>query len=387
MARPFPGATVAAAGANQVVSRVDVVQAGQLLFTTDKTVAIPGTQVSIVDGSATFDETRSIRGTATVVLSLDATTAALVPTTPTSPFSPVAPTEVIPYVGFIDPATGAQLLTQLGVFEISDVDVVEDGGALTMTLTCADRTAKFDRARFINPYTVSSFSNFTDAITALVSAVDPNADLQVTPTTYATPLLTFDMESTYLDAIRQMCDAIGYVFRVDWQGRYVVVPFDQTGDPVWTLTETSDTRMTQIKRNLSKSKVYNGVVVRGESAGTTSPPVEGQAWDTDPSSPTYYDPANPLASTYGPVPFFYTSQLITTQAQANDAAAARLPKVTGLVERLSATTRLNPAMEPGDLCSVTRARVGASGVYVLESVGPIGLRAGAMQITMRERRL
>jgi hypothetical protein len=372
-----------ASAGNEVASQLDVLQGDTAIFST----ADPTKQIKVKRGSLSFDETRMINGECSAELILDAETAAQVPVTPTSVYAPTSPTEFQPFLGFIIPSTGQPDVVSMGLFDLADTEIDEQDGGLTMFLQGYDRSRKLDRARFISPYTVAQGTNYLTAIQSIVQLVFPTITFLATATAYATPLLTFDVQTTYLEACKAMADSIGYTFRFDYLGRCVIQPTAApTGDPQWSLQVGSSTRILGGNRKLSDEKVYNGVIVRGEPVGSDTPPVQGEAWDTDPSSPTFYDPANPGASSYGPVPFFFVSEFITTSGQAIDAAAARLPRVKGLVERLVLETRLNPGMEIGDLVDVERARIGATGLYIVESiVCPLG--AGRMTVTMRERRL
>jgi hypothetical protein len=373
-------------GGNETVGLITLLQGDEIVLSTDPSQS-PYPSTKIVDGKSMFDETRNIFGDIDVQLMVnDASALALVPTSPSSALAPTSATEVQAGLGFVG-ADGVNYTTNLGVFDLAETNVVEQGGGLLIALQAFDRSRKLDRGKFVTPYTVAAGTNYVTAIQTIVQLAFPNVVFSAENTAYTTPLLTFDVQSTYLAAVQQMAKSIGYRIYFDSLGVCVLRPPDTDGDPQWTLAVGSDTRILDVERTLSDEKVYNGVIYRGEAPGVDAVPVQGEAWDLDPSSPTYYDPANPGASTYGPVPFFAVSEFITTTAQATDAAAARLPYVSGLVERVKVSTRLNPGIEPGDLISLERPRVGATGIYVAEAVGPLRFRSDRMRIVMRERRL
>jgi hypothetical protein len=93
---------------------------------------------------------------------------------------------------------------------------------------------------------------------------------------------------------------------------------------------------------------YNGVIVYGEAA-TTAGIARGEAWDTDPSSPTFY------LGPYGQVPKIITSPYVVNTAQANAMASTELAKELGSVAAISAAAVPNPCLEIGDIIPVTRA--------------------------------
>jgi hypothetical protein len=242
-----------------------------------------------------------------------------------------------------------------------------------------------DRGKFTAATTIAAGTNYVTAIQTLISSVFPGATYSVVATPYTTPLLTYVVGDNRLQAILDMAASIGYEVRVD-QSVIEIKPLTVPEDPHWIFSEGSNARIVAAHRKLSDDTAHNGVIFRGESFSTDTPPVQGEAWDTDPLSPTYYDPALPLASTYGPYPYFEVSEYITTEQQADDAAAAKLPEVMGATEIVEIETQVNPGVQYGDLCSLTRARAGVSGLFTVEGVS-YDLEPGTMRITMRDRRL
>jgi hypothetical protein len=87
------------------------------------------------------------------------------------------------------------------------------------------------------------------------------------------------------------------------------------------------------------------VVARGDATGEL-PPVQGIAYDSDPTSPTYwYGP-------FGQIPRFYSSSFITTTDQASAAASALLVQATGLPYTVSFESVPNPALEGYDVIAL-----------------------------------
>ncbi|MDX3044063.1 phage tail protein [Streptomyces caniscabiei] len=102
-------------------------------------------------------------------------------------------------------------------------------------------------------------------------------------------------------------------------------------------------------------------VVTGDSGSGSAIVGPAYAWDDDPASLTYAGPdpvGDPLApqrlGLYGVRvrTSRYTSPLVTSQAQADDVARAKLADSLGVQASLSFTSVCNPALEPGDVVEV-----------------------------------
>ncbi len=118
--------------------------------------------------------------------------------------------------------------------------------------------------------------------------------------------------------------------------------------------------MTSQAKVVAADQTYNGVIVTGESSANDTPP-RGEAWDLNPASPTY------LYGPFGAVPEFYSSPLITTQAQAETVAAAMLAGTLGKTEQLSWEQVVHPGLAPLDVVAVQFAD-GSSSSYVIDSL-------------------
>ena len=107
--------------------------------------------------------------------------------------------------------------------------------------------------------------------------------------------------------------------------------------------------------------VYNRVIASGESLDD-SPPVQGVATDDNPLSPTNY------FGEFGRRPRFFVSQMITTEAQAEDVAAGILAGALGTSQTVEFGAIVNPAMEPGESVLIQRERLGVNEIHVLDEV-------------------
>lgn len=382
----------------QIVSRVRVIDFDRVvILSTDPTDEVP--LLAVISGSVTEDDTAEIKGSALIVLSLDKEHENLVPVGPGDPLSPISEVMVEIWLGARNPITGDNDLELQGTYEITETSIVEDGDGLRVTMDLEDKHRKIQRAKFYTPKVLSSRTTFSTAFTTLLESVIPESQLFITPTPddHLTPqFVSFDIEDDRLSALIEMQVAIGYMMRFDGLGNVQIHPdTDPEDDPIWSFAQGTLTQIETISgfakvvrtsRTLSDKETYNGVIVRGEPTGDNKPPVKASAWDKNPNSLTYFDPAKPDESRYGPVPFFHTSQFITTSKQANTAAVAMLPKKAGVVERVEVTTLLNARVRCGHVVQIERQRIGASGSFIVEAVTK-PVKAGTMVVRLRERRL
>lgn len=147
----------------------------------------------------------------------------------------------------------------------------------------------------------------------------------------------------WADGIERLADAIGAEVYFNPQGAAVIRPQPTLEDPVvWQIATGAAGTITAARDRLSREGVYNKVIASGQRTDGT-PPVHAAVWDTDPDSPTFY------GGPFGRKPRFYSSPLLTTEAQCASAAAALLARTKGVAARVEFDTLVNPALEPGDV--------------------------------------
>lgn len=348
--------------------------------------------VTIIGGSITTDQSRDIPGTGTLQVLLDPETIdAALPLTSTSPLSPVAGALVQVYFGHEDE------WTPYGRYEVVSVNPEEQGEGVAMSVELADVSRRLDRVKFFRPRTIARGTNYVDVFKDLIWQVVPKANLTIYPYTRPAALHTYNVGDDRLTAIYEFVDAVASYINFNYQGTGEILiqpwPTDNQ-DPVFYFSESDDKPgvkdgvLVKVSRVLTDENAYNGVICSGEAAGSDKPPVRGEWWDYNTSSPTYFDPDKPLESSYGAVPYFMTSPVIRSTTQAVEAARAKLPQVAGMTERLQLECVRHPGVEPGDAIYVERPRIGAKGVYIVEATSMPFLAAdGLMSITCRERRV
>lgn len=144
--------------------------------------------------------------------------------------------------------------------------------------------------------------------------------------------------------------ALGARVYHDRDGIWRVMPVPSLQDlPAWEAREGPGGVSLGVSEELSNVGVTNVEVVVGTPAGSSSVVGPCVARDLDPLSPTYAL-RNPDLGGYGEVPADeYQSQMVTTRAQGDIVARARLAARLGLKQQLTFTALHDPTKEPGQV--------------------------------------
>jgi len=267
-------------------------------------------------------------------------------------------------------------LVSLGLFLITQVDITETGGpsgtgssgggsgngvtgtggssvggGLALTVSGIDLSYAISRNTWTDIFYVPANTNYAQAALEIAQNRLPgiNADVASTEVTAERLLFGTSQGNDPWQDLQDMGTAIGYEAYFDPVG---TLKFKPIADPalspsVWTISDAANPTMVSYTRSISDSTTYNYVVASGESTSNETPFV-AVAFDNDPSSPTYYlGPYNIVTTTF-------VSAMITSQAQAQQAADALLLVVKGASETVEISMVPNPALEPGDIVTVTR---------------------------------
>lgn len=301
-----------------------------------------GTVLAITGGSVTMESRRAIARDCSLTL---------VPTTGLSvtdiyDLVMTPSTEIVVKRGLM--VAGVPEYVTLGVFS-TDTAQVSLNAAGAVAWTGSDRSKKIRRARFIDPYTIASGTTLAAAGAALLADRWPLVTTDfanVTATIGTNIVYEQGPDSDPWESARDLFSSRGY--DLHFNGAGVAVATIITDSPIVAFSFGSGETSLVIGGDLDGSLdgVYNGVVATGEGSELTEP-VRAEVWDTNESSPTYH------LGSYGKVPYFYTSPLLTTTAQCTIAATTILARVKGGAQVLSWPAVVNPALEPYDCVSVT----------------------------------
>lgn len=331
---PVSAAFLAAVrGSHRIASRARIITPGA-------TGADPaGTDLRIVDGTVTLDAGADVRGSLDLVVTerwpAGDTTADLVP----------YGTELAVSRGILF-GNGAIQRAPLGIYRVITVEQ-EDAPDGPLRITAQDRTAGLVDARMLTPVSYAATATYSAVVTGLVQAVYPG---QLIEWDDATDVETIGrrtvVEEDRYAFLRDLVTSLGKVMFFDYRGILVIRDPPDPTVAVWDVDAGANGVLVSASRALTREGVYNAVVASGEALDDAAPPL-GVAYDTDPTSVTYWD------GPFGKVPRFYSSPLITTNAQALKAAQTMLTEALGLPYSVDFSAIPNPALEPLDVVRVT----------------------------------
>jgi hypothetical protein len=126
------------------------------------------------------------------------------------------------------------------------------------------------------------------------------------------------------------------------------------GSPVDTITDGPGGTLVDLKRAMSSDKVYNRVAVRSSSTDGATQVLASAEITTGPLRARNADGS---PSPYGRVTYYYSSDFITTRAQAQAYADQTLPRVSSLrVAERQVVELFNPLRQNGDVVTVRSSR-------------------------------
>lgn len=284
-----------------------------------------------------------------------------------------AGTELRAYRGVRYPGVATPEVVPQGVFGV-DAQSLALGPNGTIAITAPDRWARVQRARLKVPLASIPGARVTAEIARLVVGAVPGITVTTTATSTATVgALVWERDRD--KAVTELARSIGAEVYFDWTGGLVIRDAPKlSASPVsWRVDVSASGVLIGGDRSRSKEKTYNVVVVTSSTVDGATPFPPQIVSDTDPTSPTFI-------GTYGEVPYFYSSPLINSTAQALAAGRTLLNRLKGLAAQLDVTAAVNPALDRGDVFyavlsdgTVERHMAAAFGV-------PLTL-AGTQQIT------
>jgi hypothetical protein len=313
---------------------------------------------SVERGTVTLDSSAAIRGRCELEI-IDDGTLGLIPETASDLLAPYG-NELRIARGIRYPDGNAEVVS-LGIFRIRTVDVAEDDQGVRITVTGLDRFSRFVDARFEGPYSIAAATNAITAIEDLATAAWPGVSTSLGTTTLTVSAIAEEGEDRG-ELMHRIATDIGQELYFDGDGTLTLSPAALPSDtPDWTLSEGENGLLISAARSWDAERIYNRVIASGEPIDDAAP-VRGVATDDNPDSPTYYYGA------FGPRPRFYVSQMITTEDQASDAAAAILSRALGSSQQVRFGSVVNPLMQPGEVVRITRERIGLSESHVIDQL-------------------
>jgi hypothetical protein len=256
--------------------------------------------------------------------------------------------EIKPYRGVLTPA-GWEMVPQ-GVFELTARNVVGDG---QVQLTGQDRALIY-QGGMPAQLAVSVGSPVEQAIRMLLEQRTPGLQMRTWLTGYTVGPLLYQADIDVWAEAQKLAQSVGGWL---WHDREGYLHFGPATPPRATAVaryDDGDGLLLAATRKEDSDTIHNVVVVQNasqQSAGSATI-ITALAADTDPTSPTYY------RGRYGQRTKVITNQTVTTQNQANQAAAVALVTELGRSETAAISVVPHPALDPMDLVVVNRPTVG-----------------------------
>lgn len=265
--------------------------------------------------------------------------------------------------------------TQIGLMRAESADWQSGTGIVQMTLLDLGQQVVDDR--FLTPRTMSGASKVA-ALTTLVQESVPGYSVSSTGVTdSALQETTWDRERG--DAVTEIARALGAWLHWLPVGGWRLEPVpDGTAPAAWTVASASVNVASS--GSAGREQTYNAVVANGQVAAgdEVSPVPYAVVYDTDPTSPTWWD------GSFGHKPRFYSSPVLATNAQCVSAATALLSQSKGLTRALKFDTVAHPGLEPGDVIEFTGEGPVVAGSYLIDEItlpfGPTGMSVTARRV-------
>ena len=335
---------------------------------------------SPISGEVTIDSRRSVRRQCT--LEFVDTDGTLIPTNNISSVLLPFNREVKIYRG-IQYQDGTEELVPLGVFELTTVEISDTPEGVKISVEGSDRSLRIAKAKWINhEFYIDDATPKEAAITKILKDRYPNVKTDFPATGQVTSIVypSLDQSSDPWREALKISESAGMDLYFDENGiaRMRPIPDPDLGKALVEYTDGEDSVLTQLGRNLSSDESYNHVIVTGEGTNLTIG-VIGEAFDDNPSSPTY-------VTTYGSVPIFKSSPNILTVAEAVEAARAELKKVIGASEKITWDQIVNPAHDVYDLVKIVRSPSGVNATLMLDAISIPLSATSTMNAIGRSRR-
>jgi len=262
-------------------------------------------------------------------------------------------------------ADGTEELVPLGVFILTTVEITDTPEGVRISIQGSDRSLRVIRAKWTNhEFYIEDATAKETAIEQILKDRYPAVQTLFPVTNQVTDIIypTLDQSSNPWKEALKIAESAGMDLYFDENGtaRMRPIPDPDSGLPLVTYEDNSESVLTSLSRSLSSDESFNHVVYTGEGTNL-SIGVIGEAKDENPASPTYI-------YTYGSVPIFKSSPYILTTAEAEEAAIAELRKVIGALEQISWEQIVNPAHDVYDLVQIVRTPSGVNATLMLDSI-------------------
>lgn len=276
-----------------------------------------------------------------------------------------------------------QLWVPLGIFRIDNAEQqpASDG---PIRLSCSDRWAGIVDSQLLAPRQFRRGRTISSIVDELVGEVYPSAVVVFDDDSGAASIgRQMIVEKSRATALRDIADALSKIVYWDGEGvlRFETPP--ALDEIVWDISAGRDGVLVEAARRVSREGMANGVVATGE--GSSAQPVRGVAVDRGPNSPTRWDPPDdPAQLWFGQVPTRFSSPILTSDEQAQQAAETVLRRKLGMPYSVDFGVVPNPALRPYHAVRVTQ-KDGNRETHEVETLSIPLTVAGRMTGTTKEK--
>jgi hypothetical protein len=299
----------------------------------------------------------------------------------------------------------------LGVYRVQKPRIaLLEGGDRAISFEGYDRAMTVQRAKLRSATTLAQGVNIGEFIFGIVEDRLPEGSpLQFVTTDVSPYTIQWDIGDDPWTRCQELARGWGLQLYFDARGVCVLEeitdPIERGPDFVHTTGETLEVlestgilagvaveeraTVKSAEWTIDDEDAYNHIIVRGENTDSHFE-VYGEAFDTDPNSPTWIGGQNLLDPDFGKSPFgdklnVLTNQFVQTNQQATTAAYAELILALGLQEEVSVRTFWLPH-EANDIVLIKIPELEIQNTYVLDAVGMDFNIASDMQLSTRQRR-
>jgi len=297
--------------------------------------------LAIVDGDVVLDPSAEIRSTAGLSVLADW------PGNEFDMLNPYGGAELFLERGLVY-GSGTREWVSLGYFRLDEIDQ-QDAPLGPIDIDASDRMAAIIDARLTEPRQFLSTNTIRSVIETLVHEVYPAATVTIEGFNPDVAIGTDQIcDQDRYEFLNDIAKAHSCTMLFDYDGSFVMKPVPdvtRAAPAVWRINHGRGGVLLSLSRKLSRESVFNAMVADGEQVADADP-VHGVAYDLDPSSVTRW------GGPFGPVPGFYRSSFLRTNAQAVAAATSLLARRIGIPYSVSFEMVPNPALEPLDVVDI-----------------------------------
>lgn len=308
------------------------------------------------------------------------------PLTPTSKINPFGP-EIRIWSGIRFP-DGSVDRWAIFTGAIEDPVAKDDNDDIVLSFDAKGRGQQVSDRRLSESLDIAANTPAVDAIVAVVSEVYPGLEWQITdlPNTPRVSAMQIDELADAMATAQDIAKAAGAEVFFNGMGQPVIrpIPDYDANSVAWNFVEGATATVLGVDQQLTAKESYNHAIVQG-AAIDGRPPIRRDAYDDDENSPTFWRPG--VTGGFGEHVTKLSSDLITTDQQAQDAAVALVNRKKGAVTNLNFTTSPITALDEGDSVSIQRGRLGLASGFVLVKFDIPLEESGTMSPSTRSRRL